>query len=348
MASLISKKRKKGMVYYILDRVGGKKVWKTLGVISKSEAKTVLLRYEMDKTYGNVGLKKKDPVTFEKCVQFYFEWAPQYKARITIKNEKHIIKQVSERLNGKQLIHKVSVEDLEATYTKQKYKPNTVKLFVCAIRSLFKFAHDRGDTTENVALKLKRPKLPILPPKSVSKDVIMKIFSVMTPENGFKKETRAKYLLLLYTGMRPGEMLRLQVRDISLIKKEITVRYSKTRRFRVIPISSKIEAILTELTKEKGANDYLFPSPKYPDKPQVEFHCKAVKRAAKKAGVDSTGISPYMFRHQFATTLLNATNNLRLVQQILGHSTLQMTTRYATACDSAIKDAVENTSFGDL
>lgn len=53
-------------------------------------------------------------------------------------------------------------------------------------------------------------------------------------------------------------------------------------------------------------------------------------------------VSPYTFRHQFATLIVNKTKDIRAAQQLLGHTTIQMTTRYAHSTEDSLRQAVES------
>ena len=317
------RKRKSG--YFLVDKSGEKERWVKLGNISFAEARIVLSRYHNEKTYLKIGMEHDDPITFNAFFPLYLESAKLSKGENTVKNERDIFRKLAQSIGDRQVRH-ITLEDFERLLDG---KANYVRLKIAALRSLYKFGVERRFLKENIILKLKRPKVPILPPKHVEPVVIEKILLCMG------EEPRSKFTILLYTGMRPSEMLRLQVEDVDLKKENIIIRQSKTKRFRVIPIHPKLTPILKRILRGKEKGQYLFPGLSHDHQVSIR---DALRDACKKAKVPQ--ISPYVFRHQFATMILEKTHDLRLAQQLLGHSDIRMTTRYATVLDHRLKDAV--------
>lgn len=322
--------KKRGEVYYLIDKNKGKEKWVKLGPIKFVEAKSVLARYETDQTYLRLGMHAESPITFNELSKFYVEYASTIKAKITVDREEEILDKFAKTI-GSRRMRDLKAEDLEALLKAYDYKANSIRLRICALRALYAFAIQKGYLKTNIALQLKKPKIPILPPKSVDPKIIDKIFKAMTPH------IRSRFLILYYTGMRPSEMLRLQAQDINLKNKELVVRYSKTKRFRVIPLHNDLIPIFSKLTEGKNKEDYLFPSKIYEH--QIDIR-RGLKEACDKAKVK--GVTPYVFRHQFATTVYNKTKDLRAVQQLLGHTDIRMTTRYATALNKELRNAVDS------
>jgi len=306
-------------IWYLIDKSGGKPKWIKLGKISKAEAKTVKSRYEIDQTYLKLDIQSDSRITFSECSTEYLEWAKTHKASNTIRTER-LIFQVLSRTLGNRRLAAIASEDYELFW--KRLKPNSIRLRIAAIRALYKFAILRKYVRKNVGLDLKRPSIPLLPPRHVDPKLIEKALSIMQPR------TRAKFEILYYTGMRPSEVLRLKTNDIDIDNRKITVRYSKTNRFRVIPMHSKLVPVFKEIFASKNGNEYLFPGLTHDH--QVSMR-DGLRKACERADIEN--LTPYCFRHTFATTVLEKTKDIRAVQQLLGHSTIQMTTRYATALD---------------
>lgn len=325
--------QKKGKVYYLVDKSFEKPKWIKLGEIKQIEAKAVLAKYETDQTYLRLGVQNESPITFSELYKLYLEHAQTVKSANTVKHEKEIFEKFGQTI-GNAKARELKVQDFENLLKAYPYKPNSLRLRILALRALYKFAIERGYLKTNPALELKRPKIPVLPPKHVDPKVIEKVFKQMSPA------MKSKFMILFYTGMRPSEMLRLQAQDVNLKAKNLTVRYtvrySKTNRFRVLPLHPTLIPIFSELLQDKKEEDYLFPSRTHEH--QVSLR-QSLEEACRKAKVK--GVTPYVFRHQFATSVLEKTGNLRLVQQLLGHSNIQTTTRYATSLDHQLRTAVE-------
>ena len=122
--------------------------------------------------------------------------------------------------------------------------------------------------------------------------------------------------------MRLGEILNLQWGDINFAKNEITVKHTKTKRARRVPMNNCLILVLRELTITDG---YVFCHES--GKPYGSVRT-AFYRAVRKAGIGHLRF--HDLRHTFATRLAEVTN-LPSVQAILGHRDIKTTMRYAHA-----------------
>ncbi len=165
---------------------------------------------------------------------------------------------------------------------------------------------------------------------------------------------QAMILVALRTGLRQGELLGLQWPDIDFDNHLLSVRQTiyrgrigtpKNGRIRVIPIESGALQALRALSGREGHKGldvsktagYVFHQTD--GTPLTDNLCKhPIKRACKRAGIRRVGW--HVLRHTFASHLVMKGVNLRVVQELLGHSTITMTMRYAHLNDSIKKDAV--------
>ncbi len=316
---------KKKNIYYIVDKESGKAVWTRLGKISYANAKTCLNKFHVDDTYLRLDLAPNSNTSFADLVKEYLEFATRIKSENTIRVEAGLLNKMSATL-GKKRIGGLKVADYEAILVT---RPNHRRLQIATLRSLYKYAISRQYLKTNVAIGLKRMPMPALPPRYVDPETIYRVLAHATPAS------RVKLELLYYTGMRPSEMLRLQVRDILLKEGLVTVRFSKTKKFRTIPMHSKIVEILKMLVRGKKPETYLFANPDGSCQRELKG---ALKRACEQAKVK---VTPYQFRHTFATEYLRKTGDLRGLQQILGHSDIRQTTRYAHVRADQLKQSIE-------
>lgn len=305
-------KRKTG-VYVLIDKSINK--WITLGKIAHHEAKTVLRRYETDNTYLKLDLPVPPcKIPFKELCEEYLEHAGSYKAASTVAHEKEALNLIA-RDFGEITIDKVTVQTASAAINKTKFKPNTAHYRAKVLRNCLKYACEKKYINKNVVDEIKLPPLTQLPPKAVDPEIIEKIFKHL------RGAPLAYYTILYYTGLRPGEAIKLTKKDIDFKNKVIMVNSTKTGRFRSIPIHEKALKHLKDLN---------FIS--------LRGMVTALKRACRDAKVDQ--ISPYVYRHTFATQVLAKTANLRAVQTLLGHSRSTMTERYAHVLDDQLRDAV--------
>ena len=147
----------------------------------------------------------------------------------------------------------------------------------------------------------------------------------------------------LNTGLRIGEILSLTWESVDLEKNLLTVFAEKTQKHREIPINAKTRRVL-EFWALGRKNEFVFFN-RETGKPFVDLDT-GLAQALEKAGIE--GITWHRLRHTFTTRLLERGADLATVQQLLGHSTVTVTMRYAHPNLSSKRDAVAKLEgFGD-
>jgi integrase/recombinase XerD len=148
---------------------------------------------------------------------------------------------------------------------------------------------------------------------------------------------RVFFTTLYATGMRLGEAARLETRDIDAARGVIHVRHGKGRKERLVPLSPRLLEILRAYWKhERPSAPYVFPTQK--GRPlDLDFARRVLHKAAAAAGLKK--VTPHILRHSFATHLLDAGTELRVIQVLLGHDNIQTTTRYARVSTTMISRA---------
>jgi len=147
---------------------------------------------------------------------------------------------------------------------------------------------------------------------------------------------RAMVLILLRTGMRVGELLNTIMEDVNLKERRIEIyEAQKTRVGRVVYLSDDaLKALKAWLEVRKPDRTYLFYAQ---GKNRQRMTYPTVRamfvKILEKAGLSHKGYTLHCLRHTCATDLLNAGMRLECVQQLLGHSTVEMTRRYARLTD---------------
>jgi integrase/recombinase XerD len=142
-------------------------------------------------------------------------------------------------------------------------------------------------------------------------------------------------LILLRTGMRIGELLNTIVEDVNIKERRIEIyEGEKTRVGRVVYLSDDaLNAFEAWLKVRDPHRAYLF----YPQGKRHSITYSAVRaifvKYLKRAGLSHKGYTIHCLRHTCASDLLNAGMRLECVQQILGHSSVEMTRRYARLTD---------------
>lgn len=151
---------------------------------------------------------------------------------------------------------------------------------------------------------------------------------------------RALIVLLLHTGMRIGELLRVKMSDIILSERKILLYLGeKNLHGRIVYYSSDAEQALKKwLAIRDLSSEYLF----YGYAGQELSYVVAwmiMSKAVQKAGLGQRGYSLHSLRHTFATNMLNAGLRLEVLQQLLGHLSIEITLQYARISDITREDA---------
>ena len=145
-------------------------------------------------------------------------------------------------------------------------------------------------------------------------------------------------LLSLNTGMRQGEVFALDWNEVNIEQKLLTVRAenAKSGKARHIPLNDTILNMLTKWRSQTSSKGLVFPSPRTGGK--FDNVKKGWTELLKDAKISS--FRWHDMRHDFASKLVMAGADLYVVKELLGHSTIQMTERYAHLAPSAKAAAV--------
>ena len=148
--------------------------------------------------------------------------------------------------------------------------------------------------------------------------------------------------LALQAGLRVGEISNLEIKDLFIDKghSHIHIRQGKGNKSRLVTIGESLRNHLRRYLKErKSKSQNLFTSERS-DHMSTSAIQKVVKKAMKNSNLPAH-YSAHSLRHTYATLLYRSSgNNLRLVQQQLGHSSVQTTTVYANVMNEDVEKAV--------
>jgi integrase/recombinase XerD len=146
---------------------------------------------------------------------------------------------------------------------------------------------------------------------------------------------RVLVMLAYSTGLRISEILHLRVCDIDSKRMMIRVEQGKGQKDRYVPLSPTMLQWLRIYWKTARPTSYLFPG-RVPGMPltRASVH-KAIASARKSAGISKT-INPRMLRHAFATHLLESGTNIRIIQPLLAHRSLNTTAIYTSVSNTTI------------
>jgi integrase len=158
------------------------------------------------------------------------------------------------------------------------------------------------------------------------------------------------FYTLLYCGLRKEELISLQIRDIDLQRRMLTVRAetSKTPRTRFIPLHSQLVLHIKDYLRERGqyTSPYLFVSSTRDERLGTDGIAHLVRRVVRLTGIR---FHAHQFRHTFAVNFLKGSNNVVKLQQLLGHRCISMTMAYVRCLPTnEMREDVEHMSIDRL
>lgn len=236
----------------------------------------------------------------------------------------------------------------------KQYKPKTVKRKIASLKAFFHYLEYREFLSENPFTKLEiRFREAKLLPKTIPFHSIQTFLSVLYAQKGCAQtEYQLKCCirdiavteLLFATGMRISELCSLKPADIDLESGNILI-YGKGAKERVIQIGNREVAEALLLYQKIFNNDIEACGYFFVNRWKMRLSDQSVRfminKYAKLAGI-SQHITPHMFRHSFATLLLEQDVDIRYIQRMLGHSSISTTEIYTHVSNAKQKDILVN------
>jgi len=238
---------------------------------------------------------------------------------------------------GRTSLETITREDLSSFIEHEQdrgMQPNTVSTRLRWLYAFVRYLVDREVAHPDLMKRKLRVKVPEALPRAIDPEDVQQFLAVI--EN---PRDRAMILVLLRTGMRIGELLATRMSELNLREKQIIIMEAeKTRVGRVAYLSEDAcKALRVWLNMRDPAKERLF----YGQGRQRLSYTAVRVRFAKyleAAGLAHKGYSLHCLRHTCATELLNAGMRLECLQQLLGHSSIEMTRRYARLTDNTRRD----------
>jgi len=220
----------------------------------------------------------------------------------------------------------------------------TVARRLYAVRSFWKYLVELGHASHNPVAKVSVPKREKRLPKYLGAEDLRRLLHASQHSHSTICAFRnyAMMAMLIFTGMRKGELINLRLSDISLQEKVVCVR-GKGGKQRVIPmVDEAVQAVKDwlEFRPQVCNHDYLL----------TTFHGNRIhpssmqriwKGILERSGIDHQGVTLHTLRHSTATLLLQSGKcSLLEIQRILGHSRLDTTAIYLHVNEADLRDAV--------
>jgi site-specific recombinase XerD len=232
------------------------------------------------------------------------------------------------------------------------YKKTTIARKTASIRTFYKFLFREKYTDSNPAISLSAPKRPKPLPKFLTPEEVEQILNNVKIDTPAGFRNRVILELLWATGMRVSELSNLNYGDINMEENEIRV-FGKGAKERIVLMSDRAKEYLKQYINSARA---LIPAPEYSagelrdDSPlfinntgyrlQNKTIRKVINETVERIELPKK-VTPHVFRHSFATKLIENGADLRVVQELLGHAGISNTQIYTHVSMKHMKDVYE-------
>jgi site-specific recombinase XerD len=236
--------------------------------------------------------------------------------------------------NHKIALSALKIEHLDAFLLEfnKPFSMNTQKRYLCRLRDFLNYLYyERKVLRRDLAPLLKGPVQfgQSKPPKFLRSEEIQKLFATLTLNTPTQIRTYAMVHLAYSLGLRPVEISKITLDDISFQKAELIIPKRKTTNPVILPIPDKtLKAIAAYVLKARPKTAYreVFLTAHAPYRPVSSSVVIAhISKAMKKAGLCSTS---YWLRHSYAQNLLQIGRSIYEIKEMLGHENIQSTQRY--------------------
>lgn len=218
----------------------------------------------------------------------------------------------------------------------REYAASTIARRIAAVKSFFHYLREQGTIRDDPTHALQAPKVGKCIPKSISKEEMERLLQQPKVSSAMGLRDRAMLELIYATGMRVSELVSLDLCNVDMAAGQVTCS-GRAARTRVIPASrSSLAAVelytrkgRVSLLRGHGETDALFLNHHGVRITRQGFWL-IIKGYADRAGIESP-ITPHVLRHSFATHRLKDGQDLKSVQELLGHASISTTQIYAEA-----------------
>lgn len=231
------------------------------------------------------------------------------------------------------------------------YKKTTIARKVASIRTFYKFLFRERYIDSNPALSLSAPKRPKSLPKFLTPEEVEQILNNVKIETPAGFRNRVILELLWATGMRISELSNLNFGDLNLDENEIRV-FGKGAKERIVLVSDRAKGYLIQyinsarklIAPEYNTNEINDDTPLFINNTGYRLQNKTVRKVINEIVEEielPKKVTPHVFRHSFATKLIENGADLRVVQELLGHAGISNTQIYTHISMKHMKDVYE-------
>ena len=247
-------------------------------------------------------------------------------------------------------ISELNINEFSQSLTAEGLAATSVARIVSAVRGLHRYWLIDGVTRNDNAVLVRPPKTPRRLPKAITISQVLSLLDAAGPEPGaegansepIRIRDRAILELLYATGARVSEITALDVDD--LVDPTLIRLFGKGSKERIVPVGSfaqrAVEAYLVQVRPALARKGKGTPS-LFLNHRGARLSRQSVWNIISDAAVRANlqiEVSPHTFRHSFATHLLEGGADVRVVQELLGHSSVATTQIYTMITVDALRE----------
>jgi integrase/recombinase XerD len=242
---------------------------------------------------------------------------------------------------------------LEDMMGERGLSPGTIRRRLACLRSFFRYLDDEGHHADPfVGWRLKLPRRKRLPRALSREETSILLASDGRRRRASKSPSLSHILgteirLMISTGIRVGELCKIQIGDISIDGSTLRIHGKGSRDRIVYVVNSELQADLQKLVSLRrrlaGAVGPLFINRNGEKLRPHSFRSK-LRSFAGEVGIQRR-VTPHMLRHTAATLLIESGVDIRIVQRLLGHSSIATTEIYTHVSDQALRTTLERANI---
>lgn len=242
------------------------------------------------------------------------------------------------------------IQDFLAQLYRANMSPKTVARKLSSIKQFYRFLCIDNIRKDDPTRTIDAPRQGNSLPKYMSVDDVSVLLDYAVSDTSLWGLRMRTLLEVLYaSGMRVSELVSLQLKHLqgvvkknSIALKPYLIITGKGNKERLVPLNNTALNVLSEylMARDNGSH-YVFPSRSAEGHLTRQRFGQMLKKLAYEAGLDHTKISPHVLRHSFASHLLHNGADLRVVQELLGHSDISTTQIYTHVLNERKKALIE-------
>ncbi len=231
----------------------------------------------------------------------------------------------------KEAIEEVTAKDVKEfliNLKREEYSKKSMHLVTESLRSYFK---EVG--RDDILKEIEPPQAPKSLPKALTKKEVSDFMNSI-PDHKLRDKTIVR--LLYSTGLRVSEIANLEINEIDLDERLLRIEKGKGEKDRIVPMSKEAKNVLEEYLRNRDTGPVFLGNDGNslnPEKIRYIF-----RKYSEKSGIKCT---PHTLRHTFATHMLEEGTDVRVIQNILGHASLNTTQIYTKVSAKHLKDSYD-------